>query len=93
MVTEERTNEVRSLLATLRRWALGKPEIVAVGLVGSWVRDARMDSDAVDEGMRRIVADGVSVLYAPKRILAGLLDACGRSQATENSVGLGVGHA
>ena len=156
MVTEERTNEVRSLLATLRRWALGKPEIVAVGLVGSWVRGARMDSDVdvgllteeqtpypeddawvrevggvefvwtrqwgtvterrfalpsglevelsvappswavtdpVDEGMRRIVADGVSVLYAPKRILAGLLDACGRSQATENSVGSGVGHA
>ena len=45
MITEVRTNEVRSLLATLRRWALGKPEIVAVGLVGSWVRDARMDSD------------------------------------------------
>jgi uncharacterized protein len=50
VVTEERTNEVRSLLATLRRWALGKPEIVAVGLVGSWVRDARMDSD-VDVGL------------------------------------------
>jgi hypothetical protein len=37
VVTEELTNKVRSLLATLRRWAQGKPEIVAVGLVGSWV--------------------------------------------------------
>jgi predicted nucleotidyltransferase len=114
VVTEERTNEVRSLLATLRRWAQGKSEIVAVGLVGSWVRNARMDSDVdvgllteerapypEDDAWVREVG-GVefvwtrqwgSVLYAPKRFLAGLLDACGRSQATENSVGLGVGHA
>ena len=47
MVTEVRTNEARSLLASLRRWAQGKYEIVAVGLVGSWVRDARMDSDVL----------------------------------------------
>ena len=46
MVTEERTNEVRTLLATLRSWAQGRPDIVAIGLAGSWARgDARMDSD------------------------------------------------
>ena len=31
------------------------------------------------EGMRRVVADGVSVVYDPKGVLAGLPDACGRS--------------
>jgi uncharacterized protein len=157
VIGEEPTDEVRALLATLRRWAQGRPDVVAVGLVGSWARsDARMASgvdvlllteerapypeddawvrevgrvefvwtwrwetvtrrrlvlpselevelgvvppswavtDPVDEGTRRIVADGVSVLYAPKRILAGLLDACGWSQATEGSVGSGVGRA
>ena len=157
MVTEERTNEVRTLLATLRSWAQGRPDIVAIGLAGSWARgNARMDSDVdvvlltedqvpyleddawvyemggvglvwtrrwgpvterrfalpsglevelgvaspswaatdpVDEGTRRVVADGAWVLYNPKRILAGLLDACGRSQETEGSVRWGVGGA
>ncbi len=157
MVTEERTNEVRTLLAKLGRWAQGRPDIVAVGLAGSWARgDARMDSDIdvvllteepapyleddawmrevggvelvwtrrwgtvterrfalpsglevelgvappswaandpVDEGTWRVVADGVSVLYDPNGVLAGLLDACGRSRATGNSVGSGAGRA
>jgi uncharacterized protein len=157
VVTEERTNEVRTLLAKLSEWAQGRPDIVAVGLAGSWTRgDARMDSDVdvvllteeralyleddawvhevsgvklvwtrrwgtvterrfalpsglevelgvappswaatdpVDEGTRRVVADGVSVLYDPKGVLASLLDACGRSQGTEGSVGSGVGRA
>ena len=44
MVT--RADEVRLLLATLREWAEGRPDVVAVVLVGSWARgDARMDSD------------------------------------------------
>jgi len=47
----------------------------------------------VDEGTRRVVTDGVSVVYDPKGVLAGLLDACGRLKATEGSSGLGVGHA
>jgi hypothetical protein len=46
VVTEERTDEVRTVLATLRAWAQGRPDVVAVGLAGSWARgDARMDSD------------------------------------------------
>jgi predicted nucleotidyltransferase len=157
VVTEERADEVRTLLATLRGWAQGRPDVVAVGLAGSWARgDARMDSDVdvvlltedrapyledeawvyemggvglvwtrrwgtaterrfalpsrlevelvvvppswaatdpVDEGTRRVVADGVSVLYDPKGILARLLDACGRSEATDGSRRSGVGHA
>jgi predicted nucleotidyltransferase len=157
VVTEERTNEVRTLLATLRSWAQGRPDIVAIGLAGSWARgDASMDSDVdvvllteeqapyleddawvyemggvglvwtrmwgsvterrfalpsglevelgvappswaaidpVDEGTRRVVADGVSVLYDPNGVLAGLLDACGRSQETVGSVRSGVGGA
>jgi hypothetical protein len=39
---------VRALLATLRGWAQGRPDIVAVGLAGSWAHgEARMDSDVV----------------------------------------------
>ena len=141
VVTEERVDEVKTLLATLRRWAEGRSDVVAVGLAGSWAHgDARMDSDVdvalvtedrgpyleedawvrelggvrlvgtqrwgpmterrfvmpsglevevgvglpswldpADEGVRRTVEDGVSVVYDPKGILAGLLDACGAS--------------
>ena len=145
MVTEERADEVRSLLARLRKWAQGRPDVVAVGLAGSWAQGgARMDSDVdvvvltenqapyleddawvyemggvelvwtrrwgpmterrfvlpsglevelgvappswaatdpVDEGMRRVVTDGMSVVYDPKGILARLRDTCGRSEA------------
>ncbi len=145
MVTEERADEVRSLLARLRKWAQGRPDVVAVGLAGSWAQgDARMDSDVdvvvltenqapyleddawvyemggvelvwtrrwgpmterrfalpsrlevelgvappswaatdpVDDGTRRVVTDGMSVVYDPKGILARLRDTCGRSEA------------
>ena len=37
--------------------------------------------------------DGVSIVYDPKGVLAGLLDAYGRSKATKGSSGSGVGHA
>jgi hypothetical protein len=47
----------------------------------------------VDESTRWVVADGVSVLYDPKEVLADLLDACGRLQATEGSGRSGVGRA
>ena len=157
MVTEERTNEMRTLLATLRGWTQGWPDIFAVGLAGSWARgDARMDSDVdvvlltedqapyledeawvsevggvgpvrtrrwgaaterrfalpsgleidlvvahpswasadpVDGGTRRVVTDGMSVLYDPEGLLAKLLDACGRSEKTGVSGGTGNGHA
>jgi hypothetical protein len=157
VVTEERTNEVRTLLVTLRGWAQGRPRRRRVVLAGFWAHgDARMDSDVdavlltedrtpyledgvwvrgvggvelvrtrrwgtatekrfalpsglevelvvappswaatdpVDEGTRRVVTDGVWVLYDPKGILAGLLDACGRSEATDGSRVSGVGHA
>jgi predicted nucleotidyltransferase len=46
MVTENRTEEVQRLLATLREWAQEQRDVVAAGLVGSWARgEARMDSD------------------------------------------------
>ncbi len=46
MVTEERAAEVRELLEKTRDWAARKPDVVAVGLAGSWTRgDARMGSD------------------------------------------------
>ena len=157
MVSEERTDEVRTLLATLRGWAQGRPDVVAVGLAGSWAHgNARMDSDVdvvlltedrtlyleddawvyevggvrlvwtrgwgpmterrfalpsglevelgvappswaatdpVDEGTRRVVADGVSIVYDPKGVLARLLDACGWSEAAEGSDGSGAGRA
>jgi|SRR5215207_203229 len=156
-VTEERTDEVRTLLAAIRGWAQGRPDVVAVGLVGSWANGgARMDSDvdivlltedrglylegeawmyemggvelvwtrrwgpvterrfalpsglevelgvalpswastgSVDEGTHRVVNNGMSIVYDPKGVLAGLLDACGRSEATESSGRSGVGHA
>jgi hypothetical protein len=50
-------------------------------------------TDPVDEGTRRVVTDGMSVVFDPKGVLAGLLDACGRSEAMEGSRGSGVGHA
>ncbi len=46
MVTEGRAAEVRELLERVRGWASRKPDVVAVGLAGSWARGkARMDSD------------------------------------------------
>ena len=46
MVTEERTEEVRGFLTSLREWAQGRPDVVAVALAGSWAHGhARMDSD------------------------------------------------
>ena len=46
MVTDERVAEVRELLARVRDRAARRPDVVAVGLAGSWARgDARMDSD------------------------------------------------
>lgn len=46
MVTGERANEVRNLLERVRMWAEARPDVVAVGMAGSWARgDARMDSD------------------------------------------------
>jgi len=140
MVTQERADEVGHFSATLREWAKGRPDVVAVVLVGSWARgDARMDSDVdvvlltedqkpylegdawlhelggvrlvktrqwgplterrfalssglevelgvapaywasadpVDEGTRRVVADGAAIIYDPEGLLARLAVAC-----------------
>lgn len=156
-INGERADEVRTLLAALRDWARRRPDVVAVGVVGSWARDdARMDSDVdivvltedrapyledeawvsevgggalvrtrrwgatterrfrlpsglevelglahpswanidpVDGGTRRVVTDGMSVLYDPEGLLARLLDVCGRSEKTGVSGGSGNGHA
>lgn len=155
VITGERADAVRTLLAALREWARGRADVVAVGVVGSWARgDARMDSDVVlltedqapyledeawvsevggvgpvrtrrwgaaterrfalpsgleidlvvahpswasadpvDGGTRRVVTDGMSVLYDPEGLLAKLLDACGRSEKRGVSGGTGNGHA
>ncbi len=138
--TEERAAEVRGVLARMRLWASGRPDVIAVGLAGSWSHgDARMDSDVdillltaekrlylgdeawvrdlgslrmvkteqwgplterrfvlpsdlevevgiappswaatdpVDPGTRRVVEDGVSIVYDPDGFLTRLLDAC-----------------
>lgn len=46
MVSDERSTEVRELLALAVGWAYRRPDVVALGLAGSWASgDARMDSD------------------------------------------------
>ncbi len=46
-VTRERIAELDTVLALTTGWAQARPDIRAVGLVGSWARgQARMDSDA-----------------------------------------------
>src|SRR6266498_2627622 len=41
-----RRDEVEQVLDRARRWAMGRADVVAVALVGSWARDAaRPDSD------------------------------------------------
>lgn len=139
MATEERTAEVKELLARVRQWAAKRDVVVAVGLVGSWAHGkARMDSDVdlvvltteganyiedaswvselgglrvvntrlwgpmterrfvlpsglevevgiappswastdpVDGGTRRVVADGMSILYDLEGLLVRLADA------------------
>lgn len=46
MVSEERAGEIKTLISTLRRWAQGRPDVVAAGLAGSWAPGGvRMDSD------------------------------------------------
>ncbi len=46
MGTPARAEEVRGVLRRVRRWAADRPDVVAVGLAGSWARGtARPDSD------------------------------------------------
>ncbi|WP_199431515.1 nucleotidyltransferase domain-containing protein [Qaidamihabitans albus] len=46
MVTQERQQEFTELLRRATQWASASPDIIAVGVVGSWARGAeRMDSD------------------------------------------------
>ena len=46
MVSRERAREVENLLALMEDWAARRPDVVAVGLAGSWARgEAREDSD------------------------------------------------
>lgn len=46
VITGERAAEVRGLLARMRSWASVRPDVIAVGLAGSWSHgDARMDFD------------------------------------------------
>ena len=74
---------------TERRFALPSGLEVELGVAPpSWAA-----TDPVDEGTRRVVADGVSVIYDPEGLLSGLLDACGRPEATDGCNGSGVSHA
>ena len=62
---------------TERRFALPSGLEVELGVAPpSWAA-----TDPVDEGTRRVVTDGMSVVYDPKGILARLRDTCGRSEA------------
>jgi len=143
VVTEERTEEVKRLLATMREWAQEQPDVLALGLVGSWAhgkpkmtsdvdvallaeeQEAYLEGDAWvyelggvqliktqrwgplmerrftlpsglevevgialpswattepgDAGTRRVVTDGMSVVYDPQGLLTRLIDACGRT--------------
>ena len=143
VVTEERTQEVKRLLATMREWAQEQPDVLALGLVGSWAhgkpkmtsdvdvallaeeQEAYLEGDAWvyelggvqliktqrwgpmmerrftlpsglevevgialpswattepgDAGTRRVVTDGMSVVYDPQGLLTRLIDACGRT--------------
>jgi predicted nucleotidyltransferase len=46
MLTQQRRNEVRSVVQTVHRWADEHDDVRGVVVVGSWARDAaRMDSD------------------------------------------------
>jgi uncharacterized protein len=45
-VSDSRRTEVADLLTAVTDWARGRPDLHALGLAGSWARDAaRMDSD------------------------------------------------
>ena len=46
VVSPERADEVRQVVDTVHRWAVGRADVRGVLVVGSWARDAaRMDSD------------------------------------------------
>lgn len=81
MVSRERVWEVESLLARTQTWADRRPDVVAVGMFGSWARGealAREDSDVdlaiLSREPRRYVEDGAWV-----RALGGLRIARTRS--------------
>ncbi len=60
---------------TERRFALPSGLEVEMGVAPpSWAV-----TDPVDEGTRRVVMDGLSVVYDPEGLLAKLIDACRRS--------------
>ena len=40
-------------------------------------------TDPVDGGTRRVVTDGMSIVYDPEGLLARLMHACGRSETAE----------
>lgn len=61
---------------TERRFVMPSGLEVEVGVgLPSWL-------DPADEGVRRTIEDGVSVVYDPRGILAELLDVCGRSEVS-----------
>jgi hypothetical protein len=47
-------------------------------------------TDPVEGGTRRVVTDGMSIVYDPEGLLARLMHACGRSGPAEST---GVGDA
>ena len=43
-----RTNQVSNALSTITRWAAQRDDVLAVGLVGSWARNAAREDSDVD---------------------------------------------
>ena len=66
---------------TERRFALSSGIEVEMGVAPpSWAA-----TDPVDEGTRRVVTDGLSVVYDPKGLFGKLIDACGRLEVGPSS--------
>jgi hypothetical protein len=59
---------------TERRFALSSGLEVEIGVASpSWATN-----EPVDAGTRRVVTDGMSIVYDPQELLAKLIDACER---------------
>ena len=73
---------------TERRFVLPSGFEVEVGVAPpTWAA-----TNPVDRGTRRVVTDGMSIVYDPEGLLARLMHACGRSETAEPT-GVGVDDA
>ncbi|MEV7627798.1 nucleotidyltransferase domain-containing protein [Actinoplanes sp. NPDC089786] len=73
MVTQQRTDEVQSVVGEVVRWATEHQDVRGVVVVGSWARNAaRMDSDVdivvLTDGLAHVDPDMWSLLLAGRVI-------------------------